>query len=272
MVKGCYPTDGGNYIFTPEEKEKFIKKEAGSEKYFRRWIGSEDMLNGKERYILFLKDCPPNELIKMPLALERVENVRATRAKSTKEATRKKAETPLLLDEERIPTSEFLVVPVVSSENRRYIPMEFHCHPDICYASCFFIENVSLYLFGILMSNVHNAWMRMVCGRLKSDYRYSNTLVYNNLPLPEPTKEQKERIEQTAKAILDARALYPDSSLADMYGEYMYLYPELLKAHQLNDKAVMQAYGFSIKDTTEASCVAELMKLYQQKVSEISDK
>jgi len=263
MVKGCYPTDGGNYIFTPEEKSEFIKKEPGSEKYFRRWIGSEDMLNGKERYILFLKECPPNELNKMPLVLERVKNVKEVRAKSTKEATRKKAETPLLLDEERIPTSEFLVIPVVSSENRRYIPMEYHCPPDICYASCFFMENVSLYLFGILMSNVHNAWMRMVCGRLKSDYRYSNTLVYNNLPLPDPTEGQKLKIEKTAQGILNARALYPNSTLADLY-DPLTMPPELQKAHNANNKAVMQAYGFSVRDMSEEDCVVELMKIYKK--------
>jgi len=262
MVKGCYPTDGGNYIFTPEEKEDFIKKEPGSAKYFRRWIGSEDMLNKKERYILFLKECPPDELKKMPLVVERVKNVQETRAQSTKEATRQKADTPLLLDEERIPETEFLVIPVVSSENRRYIPMEYHCPPDICYASCFFMENVSLYLFGILMSNVHNAWMRIVCGRLEMRYRYSNTLVYNNLPLPNPTSEQKQRIEQTAQAILDARALYPNSSLADLYDKLL-MPPELQKAHNANNKAVMQAYGFSIRDMSEEDCVAELMKKYE---------
>lgn len=262
MQKGCYPTDGGNYIFTKEQMIEFIGKEPKSEKYFRRWIGSEDMINRKERYILFLKDCPPEEINKMPFVKERVKNVIETRSKSTKEGTRKKAYTPLVLDEERIPTTEFLVMPVVSSSNRRYIPIDYKTPPDICYASCFFVENADLYLFGILMSNVHNAWMRLVCGRWKSDYRYSNTLAYNNFPMCNPTDEQRKEIEKTAQHILDARAMYPNSTLADLYNDVT-MPAELRKAHLLNDRAVMLAYGFSIKDTTEESCVAELMKMYQ---------
>ena len=263
MIKGCYPTDGGNYIFEKDAMDNFIKKEPLSAPYFRRWIGSDDMLNNGERYILFTKNISPSELKKMPLVRERIANVRSLRLKSTKEATRKKADTPQLLDEERIPTSQFLVVPVVSSENRQYIPLAYKNPPDICYASCFFIENANLYLFGVLMSNVHNAWMRVVCGRLKSDYRYSNTLVYNNFPWCNPTDEQKKKIEQTAQAILDVRSKYPNSSLADMYGSEMYLFPELLKAHQANDHAVMQAYGFNPK-MTESECVGELFKMYEK--------
>lgn len=263
MIKGCYPTDGGNYIFTKEEKMEFIKKEPKSSEYFRRWIGSDDILNNGERYILFLKNCEPSILRKMPLVMERVNNVIKMRSESTKEATRKKALTPLLLDEERIPNSEFLVIPVVSSSNRRYIPITYMNPPDICYASCFFIENANLYLFGMLMSNVHNAWMRMISGRLKSDYRYSNTIVYNNFPWCNSTNEQKIKIEKTAQAILDARALYPNSSLADLYDDIV-MPPELRKAHQENDKAVMEAYGFDWRKMTESECVAELMKMYQE--------
>ena len=266
MIKGCYPTDNGNYIFTKDEMEAFIQQEPLSKPYFRRWIGSEDMLNDKERYILFLKNANPSEILKMPLVKQRISNVRNFRLESSKEATRRKADTPTLLDEERIPNSTFLVIPVVSSENRKYLPIAYKNPPDICYASAFFIENANLYIFGILNSNVHNAWMRTVCGRLEMRYRYSNTLVYNNLPWPNPTPTQKAKIEKTAQAILEARALYPDNSLADMYGEAMYLFPELLKAHQANDKAVMEAYGFWGKLNSEAACVAELMKMYQQLV------
>lgn len=263
MLKGCYPTDNGNYIFTRDEMEKFIKKEPLSKKYFRRWIGSEDMLNNGERYILFLKECAPTELKKMRLVLERVENVKVFREKSTKEGTRKKALTPTLLDEERIPKCDFLVIPVVSSENRRYIPLIYKQPPDICYASTFFIENANLYLFGVLMSNTHMAWTRVVCGRLKSDYRYSNTLVYNNFPWCNPTDEQKAKIEKTAQGILDARALYPDCSLADLYDDIA-MPPELRKAHQLNDKAVWEAYGKKWDISSESECVAYLMKMYQE--------
>jgi hypothetical protein len=264
MIKGCYPTDNGNYIFEKEEKDEFIQKEPLSKKYFRRWIGSEDMLNNGERWILFLKNANPAELNKMPLVLERIKNVKEFRLKSTKEATRRKAKTPTLLDEERIPNSDFLVMPVVSSENRDFIPIAYKNPPDICYASAFFIENADLYLFGILNSTMHNSWMRVVCGRLKSDYRYSNTIVYNNFPFPNPTEEQKSKIEKTAQAILDARAKYPDCSLADLYDE-LTVPPELRKAHQANDRAVMEAYGFS-KDITEDEIVAELFKMYEKLV------
>ncbi len=265
MIKGCYPTDNGNFIFTEEEMQAFIQSEPNSQPYFRRWIGSEDMLNNKRRYILFLRDCPPNELRKMPLVMQRVENVRAFRSKSTKEATRKKANTPTLLDEERIPNSDFLVIPVVSSENRQYIPFDYKSPPDICYASAFYVENATPYIFGVLESSVHMAWMRTVCGRLKSDYRYSNTIVYNNFPWCTPTEEQKSKIEETAQAILDARAASPGCSLADLYDETT-MTPELRKAHQNNDRAVMKAYGFP-PSLSEMDIVARLMEMYQQLVS-----
>lgn len=267
MIKGCYPTDNGAYIFTDEEMALFIKQEPNSAKYFHKWIGSEDMLNNKSRNILFLRDCPPGEIKKMPLVVERVKQVKDFREKSTKEATRKKALTPYLLDEERIPTTEFLVIPVVSSENRRYIPLAYKYPPDICYASAFFIENASLYYFGVLMSNVHNAWMRVVAGRLKSDYRYSNTLVYNTFPWPNIDNDKKKRIQQTAQGILDARAKYPNSSLADLYDE-LTMPSDLRKAHQLNDIAVMEAYGFDWRHMTESDCVAKLMEMYQKLVNE----
>lgn len=264
MIKGCYPTDNGNYIFEKKEKEEFIQKEPLSKKYFRRWIGSEDMLNNGERWILFLKNANPAELNKMPLVLERIKNVKEFRLKSTKEATRRKAKTPTLLDEERIPNSDFLVMPVVSSENRDFIPIAYKNPPDICYASAFFIENADLYLFGILNSTMHNSWMRVVCGRLKSDYRYSNTIVYNNFPFPNPTEEQKSKIEKTAQAILDARSKFPEASLADLYNP-LTTPAALRKAHEANDRAVMSAYGFP-KTITESEIVAALFKMYERLV------
>lgn len=155
------------------------------------------------------------------------------------------------------------VVPKVSSERRRYIPMGYLDKSTIAGDKLFIIPDATIYHFGVLISNVHMAWMRATCGRLKSDYSYSINIVYNNFPWPEPTDAQRAKIEQTAQAILDARALYPDSSLADLYDEVL-MPPELRKAHQNNDRAVMQAYGFDIKTTTESKCVAELMRMYKQ--------
>lgn len=156
----------------------------------------------------------------------------------------------------------YVIVPATSSERRRYVPIGFLDKNTIATNAVITIPDATLYHFGVLTSNVHMAWMRAVCGRLKSDYRYSKDIVYNNFPWPSPTDAQKARIEQTAQAILDARELYPDSSLADLYDEAA-MPPELRRAHQLNDRAVMQAYGFDVKTTTESSCVAELMKMYQ---------
>lgn len=157
----------------------------------------------------------------------------------------------------------FVVIPAVSSERRKYIPIGFLDKETIATNLVITIPDATLYHFGVLTSNVHMAWMRAVCGRLKSDYRYSKDVVYNNFPWPTPTDEQREKIEQTAQAILDARNLYPDCSLADLYDEAA-MPPELRKAHQQNDKAVMQAYGFWGKLNTESACVAELMKMYQK--------
>ena len=191
-----------------------------------------------------------------------VEQVKAYRLASPKPATQKKAETPTLFDEVRECSSDYVAIPKVSSENRRYIPLDYLSKDIIPGDSLFMIQGISLYHFGVLTSNVHMAWMRTVCGRLKSDYRYSKDIVYNNFPWPSPTPEQKTAIEQTAQGILDARAKYPDCSLADLYDETT-MPPELRKAHQQNDRAVMQAYGFSVK-MTESECVAELMKLYRK--------
>lgn len=197
--------------------------------------------------------------------MERVEQVRQFRLNSTKAATQKSADTPTLFQEIRHPDSEYIIVPRHSSEARRYIPFGFVAPEIIVNDAVQIIPGAHLYHFGVMMSNVHMAWTRAVCGRIKSDYRYSKDVVYNNFPWPTPTDAQKAKIEQTAQAILDARALYPDSSLADLYDE-LAMPPELRKAHQNNDRAVMQAYGFSVKDMNESKCVAELMKLYQKLV------
>lgn len=196
--------------------------------------------------------------------MERVQKVKEMRLASTKEATRKFADYPTRFMEIRQPESNYILIPSHSSETRRYIPLGFVSPDIICGNANLLVPNASLYHFGIMTSNVHNAWMRVVCGRLKSDYRYSNTIVYNNFPWPKPSEEQKKKIEETAQAILDARALYPNSSLADLYDETL-MPPELRQAHRANDLAVCQAYGFS-KDVMklESRCVAELFKMYEE--------
>ncbi|MDR0943635.1 MAG: N-6 DNA methylase, partial [Ruminococcus sp.] len=268
MQKGSIPVDDGNLIIEEEDYSQFIKSEPNSQKYIKKLLGAEEYLHNKNRYCLWLVDADPNELQKMPKVLERIKNVREFRLNSKKEATRKYADNPTRFMEIRQPNSDYILVPSHSSENRKYIPIGFLDKNIISTNANLIIPNASIYHFGILTSNVHMAWMRAVCGRLKSDYRYSKDIVYNNFPWCNPTDNQKQKIEQTAQAILDARAEYPDCSLADLYGEKMYLYPKLLTAHQNNDRAVMQAYGFTTK-MTESECVAELMKLYQDKVDDI---
>ena len=266
ICKGSQPTDGGNLIVTEEDYNGFMKQAPASAKYIRRFLGADEFLNGKNRYCLWLDGISPKELQGMPLVLERVQLVREFRLSSKKAATRKQADTPTLFTENRQPSEDFIAIPEVSSGTRRYIPMGF-LHPDtICSNKLQILPGASIYHFGVLMSNVHMAWMRTVCGRLKSDYDYSAKIVYNNFPWPVPTEKQKAKIEQSAQAILDARALYPDCSLAVLYNEVT-MPPELRKAHQVNDRAVMEAYGFWGKFNSESACVAELMKMYQQLAS-----
>ena len=270
MTTGNRPADGGNLIIEKEDYEEFIRKEPQAKPYIKKLVGSTEFINNKERWCLWLVDVKPAELRKMPLVLKRVEACKQDRENSPDAGRRKLAETPTLFRELNNPAS-FILVPKVSSERRRYVPMGFLDYNTISTDLNFIIPEATMYQFAILTSNIHMAWMRAVCGRMKSDYRYSANIVYNNFPWPEPTAQQRKKIEQTAQAILDARALYPDSSLADLYDE-LTMPPELRKAHHQNDMAVMQAYGFtkgSEAYKSEAACVAELMKLYQKKVEEI---
>ena len=263
---GNKPIDGGNYLFTEDEKNEFIAKEPLSEKWFRPWIGSQEFINRYYRYCLWLGDCPPNELRKMPECMKRVQAVMNLRMESKRVSTKKLADTPTRFQTENMPKDNYIIIPRVSSERRRYIPMGF-ITPDILTSdSAHIIPCATIYHFGILTSNVHMAWTRTVCGRLKSDYRYSKDIVYNNFPWPDPTPEQKAKIEQTAQTILDARALYPNCSLADLYDE-LTMPPELRRAHQANDKAVMQAYGFWGVLNSESACVAALMEMYKDLIS-----
>ena len=261
ITKGCQPTDGGHLIIEREEYEEFIKKEPKAEKYIKKLIGAKEFTSGTYRYCLWLVGVSPSEIRSMPAVMDRIKKVREMRMNSTDKATRKLADTPTLFRETYNPDN-FIVVPSATTKNRRYIPLGF-MHGDVISTNLnLIIPDATIYHFGILTSNVHMAWTRVVCGRLREHYRYSKNIVYNNFPWPTPTDEQKAAIEKTAQAILDARALYPDCSLADLYDEVA-MPPELRKAHQENDKAVMRAYGFWGKLNTESECVAELMKMYQ---------
>jgi hypothetical protein len=263
FVRGCQPTDDGNLILTIEEKEELLTQEPQAAPLIRPFMMGKDFIERKPRYCLWLKDASPALLRQCHQVMERVQKVREFRLKSSKAATRQKAETPTLFDEIREPMSKYVALPTVSSERRRFIPIDYLSNEIIPGNKLYFMQGASLYHFGVLTSNVHMAWTRATCGRLKSDYNYSNTIVYNNFPWPNPTEAQKAKIEQTAQAILDARAKFPDCSLADLYDEAA-MTPELRQAHQENDRAVMQAYGFPVKSTfQESECVAELFRMYQ---------
>ena len=262
MTTGNRPADGGHLIIEDKDYADFIKKEPNAKKYIKKLVGSAEFINNKPRWCLWLVGVSPAIIRSMPEVMKRIELCKTDRENSPDAGRRKLAETPSLFRETNNPNS-FILIPKVSSENRRYIPIGFLDNTTIPTDLNFIIPNATLYHFGVLTSNVHMAWMRAVCGRLKSDYRYSKDIVYNNFPWCNPTEKQKEKIEKTAQAILEARELYPDSSLADLYDEVT-MPPELRKAHQQNDRAVMEAYGFSVKEMTESKCVAELMKMYQE--------
>ena len=261
MIVGNRPADGGNLIIEDEDYDAFIQAEPTAKKYIKRLMGSVEFINNKKRWCLWLVGISPSELKSMPKVLERVKACREDRLAAPDIGRRKLADKPTQFRETNNP-DHAIVIPEVSSARRRYIPISFIGNDIICTNKLQLIPDATLYHFGILESNVHMAWMRAVCGRLKSDYDYSKKVVYNNFPWPNPTPEQKARIEQTAQAILDARALYPDSSLADLYDEVT-MPPELRRAHQDNDRAVMAAYGFPVKGFTESDCVARLFEMYQ---------
>lgn len=268
MHMGVMARDGGHLIMDENEYQEYVKKEPQGVQFIHSYMMGREFLNKIPRYCFWLLNADAAIIKKCPLLLKRIEKVKQARLASSANETRKLAETPSLFAQLNQPTNQFIAFPKVSSEKRKYIPIGFLDSDIIVGDKLYVVENVELYHFGVLISNVHNSWMRLVAGRLESRYSYSNTIVYNSFPWANPTLEQKTRIEQTAQEILDARAKYPDSSLSDMYGEYMYLYPELVKAHEANDKAVMKAYGFK-PSMTEDEIVAELFKLYQKKVEEI---
>ena len=296
---GNKPIDGGNYLFTQEEKDAFVRKEPRAEKYFRKWLGSDEFINRYSRWCLWLGDANPAELVKIPLVMERVKAVREFRLASKSAPTQKLAEKPTRFHVENMPKGNSVLIPEVSSEKRKYIPMGFITPDILCSNLVKLIPNATLFHFGVLTSSVHMAWTRAVCGRLEMRYRYSKDIVYNNFPFVTPenqaasviesaenlrnkemtgncgfgkfnhrndthcTQEQAEKIEATAQAILDARTKYPELSLAELYGENMFMFPELEKAHKENDRAVMQAYGFP-QELSESEIVARLFEMYEK--------
>lgn len=266
MTKGNQATDGGNLILSEEEKRELLKKDPSLASVVRRYIGARDFINNDEvRYCLWLKDVPPHVYAGNSEVRRRLEAVRALRLASTAAPTRKSADTPYKFFSTPQTDTPYLIIPRVSSCRRPYIPIGMMDGRDIAADSCSIVLNAEAYHFGVLSSSVHMAWVKVVGGRLKSDFRYSGSVVYNNFPWPTPTDAQKAKIEATAQAILDARALYPDSSLADLYDE-LTMPVELRKAHHANDAAVLEAYGFP-KDSTESDIVARLFKMYQDLTS-----
>lgn len=267
MIAPNKPCDYNFLKLEENEYKEFIEKDPKTEKWIKRMVGAQEFIKNKKRYCLWLVGCSPKEIKEMPLIMDRVKKCKEARINANTKESLKLSETPTLF-REQINPDKYLIIPCVSSENRRYIPMGFLDKNSIPVMGTLIIPTAKLYHFGILTSNVHMAWMRTVCGRLKSDYRYSKDIVYNNFPWPEVSEKDKAKIEETAQAILDARELYPDSSLADLYDETL-MPAELLKAHRANDRAVMNAYGFTKKGMTESECVSELMKLYVKKLEEL---
>ena len=264
MNFGNMPRDGGAFILTEEEKDWLIKNEPITKEWIHLYLGAREFINAKKRYCLWLEGVEPNLLRKSPTVMKRVESVRDMRLSSKAKATQKMAETPTLFAQRTQKIGKpFIMVPRVSSENRKYVPIGFLPGDIIASDAALIITDADIYDFGILTSNVHMSWMRAVAGRLEMRYRYSKNVVYNNFPWPVLDDYHKRRIEKSAQMILDARALYPSSSLADLYDE-LAMPPELIKAHQENDARVMKAYGFDWENMSESDCVAELMKMYEK--------
>lgn len=269
MFYGSMPIDKGNLILSEEDVKCLLDENSDNQKFIREYIGGDEIIKNKKRWCLWLQEASPRELAKSKFILNRLTLTAEFRKSSNRPQTLALAETPSLFGEIRQPDTIMIAIPKVSSERRRYIPSQFVDPSIIVNGSALIVPDATLYHFGVLSSSVHNAWMRVVAGRMKSDYQYSNTIVYNNFPWPTPTDAQRAAIEKTAQAILDARALYPNDSLADLYDEVLMPAP-LRKAHQYNDQAVLAAYGITKKDpayTSESACVAMLMKRYQDLAS-----
>ena len=265
LILGSMAKDGGGFLIEPDEYEQIKENDPLALKWIRRFMMGREFINNIERYCIWLVGANPAEIRKSPTIMKHLEIVREYRASSTAPSTRKLAETPTLFAQVAQPDKSYVAIPAVSTSRRQYIPIGFLPKEIIAGHKLFIIPEAEIYHFGVLTSVVHNAWMRMVAGRMKSDYSYTSTMVYNTFPWPTPTEKQKEKIESTAQAILDAREMFPDNSLADLYDE-MTMPPELRKAHHANDAAVLEAYGFP-KDATESDIVARLFKMYQELTS-----
>ena len=262
MRSGNKPIDDGQYLFTPQEKKNFLAHEPQAKPWFKRWLGGEEFIKGIERWCLWLGDCAPKELRAMPLALKRVQAVKDFRATRKSAPTQALAATPTRFHTECFPAKPYIALPQVSSERRDFVPIAFLGPNVLCGDKLRIVENGGLYVFAVLTSTMHMAWMRAVCGRLKSDYQYSASIVYNNFPWPEPTDKQRAAIEAAAQAILDARAAQPQSTLADLY-DPLTMPPELRKAHAANDRAVDAAYGYKA-GKSDAARAAFLFDRYGQ--------
>ena len=269
LVYGSFALDDGNYTISENEYKELIAKEPDIEKYLKLFIGSEEFINGKKRYCVWLKGADAREVKKSHILNERVKNVQEWRSQSKRKETVAAADTPMLFAEIRQPEADYMAIPITSSERRRYIPIGYMTKDIIASNHLLVLPDATLYEFGVLISNVHMSWMRLVAGRLEMRYNYSARIVYNNFPWCNPTDAQKAEIEKTAQGILDARKLYPDYTLADLY-DPTYMPNELLNAHRLNDRAVLRAYGITSKDaafSNEAACVAILMDMYEKKAA-----
>jgi len=271
IVYGNKPTDGGNFLFTDEEKNEFIKVEPNSKKFIKPFISAHEYFNGKKRWCLWLKDANPNELKQLPKVMERIEGVRNARQKSTKLATQKLANYPTIFEYTSQPESNYILIPLHSSENRKYIPFGFFTKNDIAANSCSLIPNATLYEFGIISSIMHHVWIKNTCGRIKSDYRYSGSIVYNNYPFPKSSSEKQIKIiEEAAQKVLDIRVEFPNSSLADLY-DPLTMPPSLVKAHNALDKAVDSAYR-SQPFISEAKRMEFLFELYEKYTADLFTK
>ena len=267
MGIGNKPIDGGNYLFKDTEKDEFVRREPGSERFFHRWLGSDEFINGRPRWVLWLGGTSPADLKELPLCMERIRRVREYRLASRSAQTRRLADVPTRFHVENMPSGTSVIVPEVSSERRRYIPMGFIGPETICSNKVRLIPGGTLFHFGVLQSLFHNAWMRAVAGRLESRYQYSINVVYNNFIWPDPTPAQKADIETCAQAVLDARELYEGCTLADMYDpNNEFLYPDLMKAHRELDAAVEAAYGVDFGGDEE-KIVEHLFRLYAERTS-----
>jgi hypothetical protein len=268
MIYGNIPRDYGFYTFDEKEKDDFIKKEPGSKNLFMEFLGAEEFINNKKRWFLMLEHIDGHDIKSLPFVLDRVKKVRDARLNSKAKEIQKFAETPLLMAQHTQPENmKMILIPIVSSENRKYIPVGYIGEDILVNNQVHLVPTNDISTFGILISNVHMAWMRAVGGRLKSDYRYSKEIVYNTFPWPSITEEQRIKIGKTAQDILDARAKHSDSSLADIYDTDL-MPIDLLKAHQANDHAVWEAYGKAWPEGDEAACVAYLMQMYQKLIKE----